>query len=288
MHLLVDAFWRAAAYSLHPRVLLLSILPLLVVGGLSAVLGYFYWGAAVASVAAALENGSMTAVVLGWFDSVGLSGVRSVLAPLLVLLVGIPVIVVLCLLIVSLAMTPAIVNLVAARRFPALERRHGAGFWQSAATSIGCTVVALVALALSLPLWLIPPLIVVLPPLIWGWLAYRVMGFDVLAEHASREEREHILRRHRGSLLGLGVATGYAGAAPSLVWAFGALTLVFAPVMIVVAIWLYTMVFLFSALWFAHYALAELDALRRAEPVAPVASTPHRLPLVKLNPDPHP
>jgi len=29
-----------------------------------------------------------------------------------------------------------------------------------------------------------------------------------------------------------------------------------------VSVWLYTMVFAFSALWFAHYCLAELEALR--------------------------
>ena len=39
-------------------------------------------------------------------------------------------------------------------------------------------------IVLSIPLWLIPPLVMVLPPLIWGWLTYRVFGYDVLAEHA--------------------------------------------------------------------------------------------------------
>src|SRR5450755_2424590 len=43
MTLLLDAFWRAAAYCLHPRVIVLSILPLVAVGGVAALLGYFYW-----------------------------------------------------------------------------------------------------------------------------------------------------------------------------------------------------------------------------------------------------
>lgn len=265
MHSLTDAFWRAAADSLRPRVLLLSILPIVVVGAIAGLVGYFFWGAAVSGVAGAIERWALIEPLLGWFDAVGLSGLRGLFAPLLVLVLGIPVVVVLCLLFVSVAMTPAVVDLVAARRFPRLERRRGAGFWRSAAVSIGCTLLALFALVVSLPFWLIPPLILVLPPLIWGWLAYRVMGFDVLAEHASSNERKRILRSRRGSLLLVGVVTGYAGAAPSLVWAFGALTLVFAPVMVVVAVWLYTMVFLFSALWFAHYALAELERLRHHE-----------------------
>jgi hypothetical protein len=49
------------------------------------------------------------------------------------------------------------------------------------------------------------------------------MAFDVLAEFASASERQTLLSRHRMSLLGMGVITGMMGAAPSLVWASGAL-----------------------------------------------------------------
>ena len=52
------------------------------------------------------------------------------------------------------------------------------------------------------------------------------------------------------------------GAAPSLLWAASALTLVFAPLLIVVSVWLYTLVFGFSALWFTHFALSALAHLR--------------------------
>jgi hypothetical protein len=52
--------------------------------------------------------------------------------------------------------------------------------------------------------------------------------------------------------------------------------IVAAPVLIPVAIWIYTLVFAFSALWFSHYALSALQALRaeqalvlRAEPFEP-------------------
>ena len=67
---------------------------------------------------------------------------------------------------------------------------------------------------LSVPLWLVPPLVLVLPPLIWGWLTCRVMAFDVLAEHASADERRTILRGQRWPLLAMGVVCGYLGAAP--------------------------------------------------------------------------
>ncbi|MES3015819.1 MAG: EI24 domain-containing protein, partial [Pseudomonadota bacterium] len=136
-------------------------------------------------------------------------------------------------------------------------------FWRAMLGSAGATLAALVALLLSMPLWLIPPLVLLLPPLIWGWLSYRVMSVDALAEHASRDERLRLMREHRLPLLGIGVVSGYLGAAPALVWAVGAIALVFGPVLIVLSIWLYTLVFAFSALWFSHYCLAALAALRR-------------------------
>ena len=274
MRLLLDAFWRAAMYCLHPRVMLMSILPLVVVGALAGVLGYFFWESAVAGVRSAIEGWQLLMPLFHWLDSIGAGSFRSVLAPLVIVALAVPVIVVLTLLLVSVMMTPAVVNLVAARRFPRLERRHGATFWQGVVTSLGCTVLALFALLVSVPLWFIPPLVLLLPPLIWGWLAYRVMVFDVLAEHASSEERRTLLRTHRGRLLTMGVVTGYFAAAPSVVWAFGAFTLIFAPLLIVVAVWIYTFVFAFSALWFAHYALTALNMLRGGRPHLPGSAGP--------------
>jgi hypothetical protein len=120
----------------------------------------------------------------------------------------------------------------------------------------------------------VPPLVLVLPPLIWGWLTYRVMSYDTLAEHAGADERRELLRRHRWPLLAMGVLAGYIGAAPSLLWAVSATLLIFAPVIVVVAIWLYTLVFAFSALWFAHYLLDALASLRRTQAAAPVVAPP--------------
>jgi len=53
-----------------------------------------------------------------------------------------------------------------------------------------------------------------------------------------------------------------------------------APVLVPVAIWVYTLVFAFSALWFAHYLLSAL-ALRRAEQV-PAAVPERALPSVRV------
>ena len=262
MKQLLDAFWRAAAYCLHPKVIGLSLLPLLIGVALALGLGFLYWESAVAGVRATLESWLLVDAALKWVETLVGASFRSVLAPLIVVGLAAPLIVVLAVLLVAWLMTPAIVTLVAQRRFPLLQAKRGAGMLTSVLLALGCTVLALAALVISLPLWFIPPLVLVVPPLIWGWLNYRVMSFDVLAQHASTDERRQLMRQHRLPLLGIGVVSGYLGAAPSLLWAASAMTLVLAPLLIVVSVWLYTLVFAFSALWFAHYALAALAVLR--------------------------
>ena len=262
MSKLLDSFWRAVAYCLHPRVIALSVLPLVIMVVLSLGLGYFFWDDALVAVRASLESWDLLSTMTRWLEGLGLGNLRVVLAPTILLFLSIPVIVILALLFVAILMTPAMVALVAERRFPQMERKKGGSLVASLVWSLGSTLLAAVALVISIPLWLIPPLILILPPLIWGWLTYRVMSYDAMVDHASAEERREIFRRHRGTLLGIGVLSGYLGAAPSLLWASGAMFIAMAPLLVPVAIWLYTLVFAFSSLWFAHYCLAALEQLR--------------------------
>jgi Etoposide-induced protein 2.4 (EI24) len=261
-----DAFWRAVGYCLHPRVLLWSLLPLLLAAGGLLALGWLYWESSVAALRGALEQWQVWATLMDWLDSFGAQKLHALLAPLILVMLAVPLVVMATLALVALFMTPAVVSLVAARRFPQLERRRGAGWAQQLLWSLSCTLAALVALVLSLPLWLVPPLVLILPPLIWGWLTCRVLAFDVLAAHASRDERRLLLKTHRLPLLAMGVITGYLGAAPSVLFAFGAVSVVLAPVLGLAAVWIYTVVFAFAACWFAHYLLAALQRLRQTQP----------------------
>ena len=263
MNKILDSFWRAVMYCLHPRVIALSILPVVIMGAASLALGFFYWESALIAVRTSLESYELVNALVRWLDGMGLGSLRLVLAPALVLFLAIPVIVIATLLLVAVFMTPSMVTLVASRRFVQLERKKGGSMWASIAWSLGSTLLAFVALAVTVPLWLVPPLILILPPLIWGWLTYRVMSYDALADHASGEEREQLFRENRLPLLGIGVLSGYLGAAPSLLWASGAMFIAMAPILVPLAIWIYTLVFAFSSLWFAHYCLAALEQLRK-------------------------
>ncbi len=283
---LLDAFWRAAAYCLHPRVIALSLLPLVLMVTAALGLGYLFWDAALDSVNQTLDSWDLLTAFFQWLERFGLAGLKAALAPLIVVFLATPVIVIVALLAVSVLMTPAMLSLVAERRFPQLERRRGGSLWTGALGAFVATLVALLALVVSVPFWLIPPLALVLPPLIWGWLTYRVLSYDVLAEHASREERLAIVRERRWSLLGMGVLAGYLGAAPGIVWASGVMFVALAPVLVPAAIWIYTLIFAFASLWFAHYCLAALQARRAAEAPLPIDPPLPAVPDAALLPPP--
>ena len=288
MTLFFDSFWRAAAYCVRPRVIALSFLPLIVMVALALGLGYYFWEPALDWVRAGLEASSVVNSVWDWLQSVGAGSIKMVLAPLVVIFAVTPVIVVLSLLLVAVLMTPALTNLVAERRFPQLERKHGGSLVKSLLWSFGSTLLAVVALIVSIPLWLVPPLVLVLPPLIWGWLTYRVMAFDALAEHASEPERQLLFKQHRVRLLSIGVVCGFLGAAPSLLWASGALFAAAFVILVPVAIWIYTLVFAFSSLWFAHYCLAALQILRARTALPNPVETVLPAPTIDLDTGPLP
>jgi hypothetical protein len=163
MGLMFDSFWRAAAYCLRPRVMLLSAAPLALMLLLALVLHYLYWDAAVVGMTAWLDTSAFLAAVQSWLPS-GLStnGLSWLSVFLLVLMVS-PVLIVVSLLTVALLATPALVNMVARRRFPLMVRKRGGSFIASALWSITSVLMALLALMVSMPLWLVPPLSVYPP-----------------------------------------------------------------------------------------------------------------------------
>jgi hypothetical protein len=97
------------------------------------------------------------------------------------------------------------VDHVARRSFPALERRRGGGV----AGSVWNGVVALGGMVLlflvSLPLWLLPPLWPLIALAIFAWVNQRLLRYDALGEHADREEMARLFRERRGALLLLGL-----------------------------------------------------------------------------------
>lgn len=268
MKLLMDSFWRAGLYCIHPRVVGLSLLPLVLMVALAWVLGFLYWDVAVQEVRNWLDASSWLDMLWRWLEGVGLAKLKTVVAPLVVIFMVTPLVIVVCLMLVSCLMTPALTRMVAHRRFEDLQKKNGGTVLAGLGWTLWSTVLALGGLLLTLPMWLVPPLAMLVPALIWGWLTYRVMVFDVLAEFASAQERHALISRYRMSFLVMGVITGLMGAAPSLVWASGVLFAAAFVILVPLAIWIYTLVFAFASLWFAHFALSALHHFRLEAPQA--------------------
>lgn len=255
---MLDACGRALVDCLRPRILGITLMPLGLMLLLGFLLSYFYGAAAVERVSQWLDGSGGWSLVGNMFSGLGIENATAIVAPIIVFLVASTFIAVLSLLLIGALLMPVMVSLVKNRRFPQMAAFGKDSLLRSLWWSFVSTLIALAAIAITLPLWLLPPLAFIIPPLIWGWLAYRMLSFDALAKYASANERQMLMQQHRWPLLLMGVICGYLSAAPSIIWASGVVFAVAFPLLVPLGIWIYTMVFAFSALWFTHYCLKAL------------------------------
>jgi hypothetical protein len=262
---ILDAFWRALAYALTPKVWVLTLMPLVLMVAVVMGAAYFYLGMAQMWVGEALHTWPWLQAGFTWMADLGFAALQTVLATLVIAFAVTPLLVVFSLLSVSWLLSAPLLDAVSRRRFTHLQRLHGGSGWGSVWFMCKSTLWALLLLVLTVPLWWIPPFMYLLPPLVWGWLTYRVMAYDALAQHASASERDQILHDHRWSLWGMGIAVGFMGAAPGLMWVSGAMWAAAFILLVPLALWMYSWIFALGALWFAHYALDALARLRQTD-----------------------
>ena len=264
MTLLLDSLWRALAYGFRPGVIFRAAWPLVAGVVLITLLGYAFWDVAVDQLRLRLDVFPYTPQLLRWLGANGEAAQQAVLAPLLVAIAVTPVMLLLALFAVILLLTPALAQLVAGRRFSVLQALPARAFVMTLLWSSGSCALALLALVMTIPLWVIPPLWLVLPPLILGWLTQRLLVFASLVRHANREERILVAGQHRLRLLFMGVVCAYIVMAPCVLWVglggprFASAVIILAPL----AMALYVVLFAFSSLWFTHYCLAALRHIR--------------------------
>jgi hypothetical protein len=275
MNDLLRSFGRALASALHPRMLWLTFKPFIVATVGWGVLLWFFWQTLTGATRTWLDDWSFTATLYHLFDRLGFSALHAVIAPFIVIAMAIPLIVVTVLLLIAMLSMPAVIRFLAARQFAELEMRRGGTWYGSLGQALWTTLVCLVLLIVTLPLWLVPPFFALIPPLLWGWLTYRVMTYDALALHATRDERRELVRRYRLPLLMIGIVSGLLGSVPTLLWASSVWLIVLFPVITTVTIWIYAFILVFSALWFGYYCLRALQRMRAEAPggareVAPV------------------
>ena len=261
MNDILRAFGRAVVSQMHPRMLMLTVIPFVLATALWGGLIWWSWDPIMGGARALLEGSVFTSWIYSMLDWLGLQSLRSVVAPLFVLTLAIPLVIASMLIFISLFSVPAVVKHLE-RAYPDLQKAHGGSIAGSVFQALGNTVVFLLLVLVTLPLWLIPPFFALIPPVLWGWLTYRVMTYDALSEHATAEERKTLMKRHRIPLLTIGVVVGLLGSAPTLLWVWSAVIIFLFPVVLAGTLWLYVLIFIFSALWFGHFCLRALADLR--------------------------
>jgi hypothetical protein len=255
---------RAILSQLHIKMLLLTLVPFLLSVGIWGALLWLGYQPMVDWLHASFVDNGWFAIaddVLSWL---GLGAIKTIIVPLIAMWVLLPLMILTALIFVGTVAMPAIVRHVGSRQYPELEKRRGGSLWGTLWISTYCFVIFVVLWLVTLPLSAIPPLTFLIQPLLWGWLTYKVMAYDALAEHASQQEYRDLMRRHRWQLLSIGTIAGFMGAAPTLLWLSGAFLTVLIPPLAAGAIWLYVLVFVFTGLWFEHYCLEALAQARSA------------------------
>jgi hypothetical protein len=226
---------------LHPRMLWLMLWPVLIALALWGTLAIVFWAQLAAWLAGLINQWLTTGIFAIQWD---MQDAARIGAKALILIMLVPLIQLTALLILSTFGMPAMVEHVAVRSYPLLERRKGG----SLAGSVWNGVVALCGMVglflVSIPFWFVPPLWPLIPVAILGWVNQRVLRYDALAEHADAAEMQRLFSSRRGSLYVLGAVLALVAFVPILGF--------FAPVLF--------------GLSFIHFLLAELQA-QRAAPV---------------------
>lgn len=100
-------------------------------------------------------------------------------------------------LLVALVVMPYLINHVAARDYPDLVRHGQHAFARSLTNTLVAGCVFLLGGLLSLPLLLVPGVILVLPLFWTAWLNQRTFRVDALVEHATAAELSRLVRSKR-------------------------------------------------------------------------------------------
>ena len=231
------AFGNALKSVLHPQMLALTIWPMLVALSLWLGLAWLHWETWSQWLGALIAGSA----VGDWLPQRGFIDVVHYAS--LVLLFGLlaPMILITAVLIAAVIEMPLIVKFVAARDYPALDRRHGGTVAGSVVNALSSVLIFAGLWIVTLPLWLTGVLALVLPVVLSAYLNQRLFRFDALSDHASADEYHAIVEAGWGRMYVLGLLLA---------------VLYYVPL-------LNLLVPVLSGLAFTHFGLAELARLRQ-------------------------
>lgn len=241
----IAAFARALRSQLHPRMMALLVFPFAATLVFWIAAAIWLWEPLNDQLRALMFGSTGVPVLVGWMSIVGLQRTGALATALMALMLLAPVMFVVAMLLVSVVATPIVTRHLARGGYADIRRAGGWSMLAGIGTALVALVVFVVGYVLTLPLWLIPFAGFLVPWFWWSWLTARILRTDSLAEHATREERDVLIARHRHGYLALAMLVTLLNYVPPL--------FLVTPVL--------------SALAFGHFSLVALRDLR-SEPTA--------------------
>ena len=273
--LATKAIGKASLGLLNPKMWALSLIPFAIAALFWGVIAYVAWEPA--------NNIARTIIGSFWLPdwitsmipagmNVWLDSLRAVWAPLVVMMLLIPGVILTVFVLVGLLGSTVIAQHVAKQYAlsPLTQSKtaRGISVLGSVWHSTWVLSILVVLWILTLPLWLIPGLGFIIPLALLAWANARLFTRDALADFATATEIVSLKTTHGSTLFSLGLLSSLPACIPSFLWLFGGMTIVALPLLGAIAVWLYVMMFIATALVFSHYVLAALRDLRANAPAA--------------------
>lgn len=231
------ALGRAIQSQLQPKMLALLIGPFVLSLLVWTLVSWLVWDPLTSSLGSYLFDGGgmmsrFNAMLAGW----GLPAPKSWMPKFFTFMLVVPLMLVTAVVLTSLLAMPVVIRHLQKTDYADVNREGSLAVVTSLSNTVVSLVIFTVGYICTIPLWFIPPLILVVPWLWWGWLNSRIMRLDSALEHASTSERNALIQEHKGDYRLLGFAVAALNYIPPL--------FIIAPVL--------------GALAFAHYSLDTL------------------------------
>jgi len=236
-----QAFKRALVSQCHPTMLFAVLLPFLIALVGAILLLWFFWTPLNDWLRAEVSQWDLVNRVDQWFIAVGIFSLKIWLIPIIAAAILLPVSGILGLAIAAVFVMPLVLRHVGQREYATVGRRGKFSTAVSVWNAVWVSVAFAAGWLLTLPLWLVPPMAIVLSIFWWAFAFSRMMRVDAIVEHASPDERKLILERNNGGFWTIGLICSLLNLLP--------------PAWIILP--------MFSALVYAHYGLEALKRLRQ-------------------------
>lgn len=241
------AFRRALVSQVHPKMLAALFMPFVIALLGAIVLLWAFWTPLTGWLDAQVSQWELVGQVDEWLLAVGLFSIKFYMIPILAAGMLLPLAGILGLVIAAVFVMPVVLRHLEQREYKNVRREGQHAVAVGAWNAVLVGTIFVFGWLITMPLWLFPPLALVLPVFWWAFAFNKMMRVDALVEHATGKERRFLWRRHNLQYWGMGLCLSIINLFPPM--------------------WLVLPVF--SALVFGHYSLEALRQHRVLQALRP-------------------